>query len=1697
MQRKNMKKISVLLLFSILISLFSNVVSALKVNGEAVESVGQATQQDVTIGEISQDETLETGDNAEGFLANSTFRYGVTPENDVTLLMSEKTVFSEFKQKLGSDKVLNITRDGSEIPSDDIIRTGDIISINGEESIAEVIGDVDGDGIITSTDYLQIKKYFLKTFDLEGAYFSAGDTDNNGNINSTDYIQVKSYFLKIYNFFEVETEIEETLAEEMFLPKCGNDFSFLVNFNGSLSELLENVKVYHVVDDVNIPVNYSVAVDGESVYRISPETTYENYEIYTVELSGDASFVDYKAKSITFEVGGPDKENIDFENNIIFLKNLESLSPGYYPYTISFDEEKELYTLTLSKGDGFTDELIGKILAVGDYSSEAEVLADSSKELYFGKIQKIYQSGKSTIVEMTAPELDELFATLDVFTNQYSGDMAIEFNEDLENEIVGAIQESDAFVEHIAAANLAAKDYALEHGVVAVDLVGKSFKDYFDFELTKKEFMHHDGGYCTVDIEGKLTCTIPLKTTGGTDVGSIKITCTAGIKSDIWFYGHCNTKDMHLGVTTKTTVTLGFNLTIKAEASLNDEMHYYVNRTTKTIHTSTCRYVEKVIDVSHMDVYTAKALLNLYPDMDAMKKDECKVCKAVSGLDGTAYVLNISSNTLHCLNCIHVTTIANHNVFEIYPEHVDGYNLCEDCKPQEREAKDFEQRMLNRMQGGDWAAEVEKLRSLMQNSGNASNGNGKGMDIGEVPFKFLGVFDFRLTLELVCNFDLEATIDCSFTFYSEDQFGVRVDHKNSSTYHNQVDKWDKKTIDVTGKVDLELGLNIHINASIIGLKDCISVYLDAGTGVYAMLSGVLHFESGTAENLDNYYAAYFEMGFYYDISGGFKLFKWGKEITIIEGRVPILQRGYERAYYSFENYAPTLDITFNYTHLGNTDVLGVEYFNVKELKKETAKLNPEGDAQYYVKYAFKNADGTINPYFSYGQGGIKISDDAPKTFTAYMEITVVPKYAPVSSMSEFLSQDYKNGSSVFFLDTLTVELNVKDVGLRVDYYLDPLKANLTDGVLTIWGKGDMPDYSSYSDVPWYNEREKITKVVIKKGVTSIGDCAFALCSYLASITIPDSVTSIGDYAFCWRDSLASITIPDSVTSIGDYAFFSCDSLVSVTIPDSVTSIGDYAFANCSSLASIVVSSGNKVYHSKNNCLIETKTKILIKGCKNSIIPTDGSVTSIGDSAFYSCDSLVSINIPDSVTSIGDGAFGWCDALASITIPDSVASIGSDAFSGCTSLASITIPKSVMSIGWGAFDDCVSLESVIFENPNGWYVTKTNGESSGTKVTVTNKSTAADYLTDTYEFYYWYRNSDSGKNYDLAPLKANLTDGVLTIWGEGDMPDYSSNIDVPWYNERDKITEVVIMNGVTSIGDYAFYSCDSLESITSGDSVTSIGDSAFEDCYSLESITIGDSVTSIGDSAFAGCVSLVSVTIPDSVNSIGDRAFACCASLASVTIPDGVTSIGDCAFDCCYSLENIVVSSGNKVYHSTNNCLIETSTKTLILGCKNSVIPTDGSVTSIGDSAFCGCDSITSIIIPEGVTSIGDNAFTYCFSLVSITIPDSVTSIGDWVFAYCSSLVSINIPDSVTSIGDGAFGWCDALASITIPNSVTSIGYGAFYGCSYLESVIFEDPYGWYVTNTKGVSSGVTVTNKSTAADYLTNTYCWYYYWDRK
>ena len=268
---------------------------------------------------------------------------------------------------------------------------------------------------------------------------------------------------------------------------------------------------------------------------------------------------------------------------------------------------------------------------------------------------------------------------------------------------------------------------------------------------------------------------------------------------------------------------------------------------------------------------------------------------------------------------------------------------------------------------------------------------------------------------------------------------------------------------------------------------------------------------------------------------------------------------------------------------------------------------------------------------------------------------------------------------------------------------------------------------------------------------------------------------------------------------------------------------------------------------------------------------------------------------------------------------------------------------------------------------------------------------------------------------------------------------------------------IIPNSVEIIGYLSFYGCANITTITIPANVKEIESSAFEGCSGLTNVSIPNSVESIEDKAFNGCTGLTSITIPNSVVSIGNSAFDG-THLSDIVIPSSVTSIGKQAFNGSY-INSITVDSSNAVYKSENNCIIQKSNNTLILGCRNSVIPSY--VKTIADYAFYGCSGLKSITIPDSVTSIGNYAFYRCVNVTNVVLPDNLLTIGNYAFNYCSNLTSV-------VIGSG----------------VKKVGSNAFSSCSKLTSATFKTTTGWTVTTSSTATTGTSVTISTT--DFAAN-----------
>lgn len=455
-----------------------------------------------------------------------------------------------------------------------------------------------------------------------------------------------------------------------------------------------------------------------------------------------------------------------------------------------------------------------------------------------------------------------------------------------------------------------------------------------------------------------------------------------------------------------------------------------------------------------------------------------------------------------------------------------------------------------------------------------------------------------------------------------------------------------------------------------------------------------------------------------------------------------------------------------------------------------------------------------------------------------------------------------------------------------------------------------------------------------------------------------------------KDLISALVVENGATSIGSSTFDGYTSLKSIKLASTVKSIGNNAFSN-TGITSLDLPEG---------------------------------MESIGLGAFYNCEKMTELKLPESLTTLNNGAFAFCKGLTAVTLPNKITFIGALAFEECTGLTSITIPENVTEIRNQAFYYCTALTMV--ELPK---ALQTVGDN-------------AFYETKLQDVYYAGTEEDWGKiaiGLKNEPLtNANLhcmgavvvisgtcggaltwkldSKGTLTISGTGAMTDYTKSGVAPWNKDYEEIRFVVIENGVTTIGEYAF-----------------------ENCTLLESVAISDSVEKIGKYAFSGCSALKRISLPDSIAQIGDHAFRA-SGLEAVKIPEGVTLLGEGMFARCPNLQTVELPS---------------------------------TLQTIRENAFIG-SGLNKIILPENLKYIGYECFYECTNLEEIKIPDSVTILDYSVFEGCSSLKKVTLSKGLKRISQTMFAMCHNLTEITIPDSITYIGEGAFFQCKKLKDVYY-------------------------------------------
>ena len=676
-------------------------------------------------------------------------------------------------------------------------------------------------------------------------------------------------------------------------------------------------------------------------------------------------------------------------------------------------------------------------------------------------------------------------------------------------------------------------------------------------------------------------------------------------------------------------------------------------------------------------------------------------------------------------------------------------------------------------------------------------------------------------------------------------------------------------------------------------------------------------------------------------------------------------------------------------------------------------------------------------------------------------------------------------------------------------------------------------------------------------VDEIGAGAFRGMN-IESITIPENIKKICGYAFAGCEQLKTVYLHEGLEVIEEGAFQGCSQLEIITIPTTIKEIGPRAFEGCSihTLTTPIIGDGgdNKnidyffggvIPASLDKIIISNGTEIPSDSFKNLNNITEitylKDITKIGDRAFAHCSNLrmVNYNRSSPLQEIGEEAFIDCVCLTEVLIPNSTTKIKKRAFANCSSLTEINIPIGVQIIEDGILSGCSSLTNITVPFVNNVVSDSTTytfgyifGEIyyPGSSLTeqrclingnVTNKGFyLPDSLTEITVLGgdiqdYVFENCQFLQTFNL--LNSPTIIGKYTFSGCDDierivLPDTVEQIGEYAFHECNVLAEVVLPKATKTIDKHAFDRCRSLVNISFAEDseLEHINEGAFMYCASLEELYLPTKVKSLGKSAFKECPQFKSIYIPveSELQSIGEQAFYNCNELSKIFIPRGVSAIGENAFWNCGGLQYIVVDHNNEYYLSSWNCLIERSSKTLLLGCNNSTISKDPNVlTKIAANAFLNRTNLQSVEIFDNIESIEQGAFRGCSGLRHIVlsftglsktatgkdslfgnlfgiysfsgasrikqyygegasdfeefyIPNNIETIdifseniSNYAFNNCTMIKKVSLFSGIKAIGDYAFAGCN-LEEVFISKDLEQIGNYAFYECDELQHVYY-------------------------------------------
>lgn len=1433
--------------------------------------------------------------------------------------------------------------------------------------------------------------------------------------------------------------IEEFIGtEELFDVPISFAFDIVTNMDEAY--IKENIKIIDAYfenteyESNNALIEYVISSKGSGIWTIAPVSDFEFDTTYIAKLAGEILFTNYNGNKLTFTTeAGENRENVvEYQNEIVFLKALENANPGYYPYSLTSDEEY-MYLIT-----GKIDNLfVGQILCIGEVLTADDVM--SGKECYFGKIDTFHSlPNDEFMVVLTAPELHEIFEKLDI-----SFEEDINFDEDdidieqVENEVVSALYDSEDFVKFLSVVKLSATNYLSDQNYDVTSVADtKSFLDY----LSLKPSIRINGTTLSTTIVGSIN--IPIKNSDYKEIGSFKVNFTVKMEScfkldvsykikKVWFvpvgldyFDICMTQ----------TDNVGFNFTVSIDIDYSlDEHNYVQNLDPKSlkIHRRGCPYLNNIKDLSNwrgLSAKDAEKILSQNPEYG------CKRCQPVTGFSSELIVLNTKQKVIHAYGCTSINQINNDNK-QISNENAtywmnQGYSCCDWCHPDAREELDYESYFTSTLYCSDWQQIATDISQRAKDAGVAAHSQ-KGITLVRKDIPIYGPIMLTLEVDFVFSIKLEASITYEYAYEQVNIYGMRVQSGSPRTYTTKTSRVLANELTIMGKIEVRAGLLVDINVNIAGLSKWLRAGITAEVGLYARLSGIVHVSFITDED---YAAAYFEMGIYLDVNAYYKLFAWDGSVTIYSNEWPLIHLGYEKAYFGYEVYQDKIEITNKY-NIADKDLLKVKYFDLKSMSVKIDELSLAETEKYKVSISFENG-----VYCEIKDGCIVYNENAPCFFTDTMIITV-------ESKSDW--KDFKKGSAVYYIKEYVVDIEFSTGAAHVYSLIESSKANCEEdgveiSVCSICQKENKVTTPALGHTKQFIDGEAAT--CTESGLTDGEKCTVCRKILVEQTVIPAKGHSPQTIAPVKETCTTSGLTRGEICTVCQITLINQDYIAPldhdykdvVTSPD-CTSKG-YTTCTCSRcLDSYTKDEIQPLGHTFVNNSCYTCGAVRVEGLVYQTIPCEfGIPLNYGDFGYYyqysDFKEYLANNNNENLLKYDEEYFKRNRiVIASVILSssDSLIMVESAMSSKIYDVSiSEFVPEDISE------SPEVTLCHVFVEIPNeiaSQFIVKVitkNGvfeiaDSSCQHVNTDSQTLEASCTADG-KITTTCLNCLKTVKIEILPMLGHLyKNKVCSHCGRAQLSaglDFTSNGDGTCY--------------VSGIG-----TCNDTEIMIPavspiGDIVVGIGANAFEYCSDITDVIFEnvDQIGYIGSYAFAGCTGLTGFDIPDTITSIGDGAFFNCYNIRDLTISDNVSFIGDSAFALCVNLANISVSDQNSYYKSIDGNLYSKDGKVLI--------------------KYASGNDATSFTIPNDVTTIARFAFSASINLETVDISDNVTTIENCAFAWCSNLKNIKIPTGVTAIGNSTFYYCKNLSYIELPSGITNVGENSFNGCTSLTVVYY-------------------------------------------